>query len=154
MSSPIQVSKPSVTELFRSDQCNIGNGSIIIHLRNCDVRINPVLTIDNAAKLAAKSIYEVMQHDDPYTQEPEWLNAVTFSSEEFDTTPAIKIINDKLYVNSPPFLKSKKNILFWKRFTDYWYIMVVKAMEKALFNRKDRTSQEDKTIDTYSRVDV
>lgn len=150
----IQVSKAPVTDLFKSDKCNINNGSIVVELRNCNVIINPSLTINNAAKLAARKIYEVMQYDQPISQEPEWLNSVTFSSEEFVDTPAVKIIDNKLYFNSPPFLKTKRNINFWKYFTDYWYVMVVRAMDRALKSRKDKTFFEEQTIDRYSKVDV
>jgi len=152
--SIIQLGKPNANELFKTDRCNIGNGAVVITLRNCDVRINPAMTIENAAKLAAKSVYEVMAHGESLSGEPEWLNMVTFASEEFERTPAVKIVDDKLYINSPPFLKSKKNINFWKYFTNYWYIMTVKAMEKSLFNRKDRTHKEDNTIDQFANKDV
>jgi len=150
----IHISKAPVTDLFNSDRCNINNGSVIIELRNCNVIINPSLTLNNAAKLAAKKIYEVMQHDEPLSQEPEWLNSVTFSSEEFIDTPAVKIIDNKLYFNSPPFLKTKRNINFWKHFTDYWYIMVVRAMEGALVARKDKTFFEEQIIEKYADMDI
>jgi len=150
----IIVSKPPVTDLFNSEKCNIGNGAVIIDLRTCDVKINPTLTIDSAAKLAARQIYQVMEHPNPLSQEPEWLNTVTFASEEMPDKPAVRIEDNKLYFNSPPFKKSKKNINFWKRFTDYWYVMVVKAMNRALTARKDKTFFEEQTIDRYAKIDV
>lgn len=143
---PIIVGKPSMTELFRTDRCNIGNGAVIIALRTCDVTINPAMSIENAAKLAARTVYEVMELDHNFTDEPEWVNSVTFASEEFEKTPAVKIVNNQLFFNCPPFLKTKKNINFWKKFTDNWYIMTTKAMERALFNRKDKTVREEQII--------
>jgi len=113
--SSVQVAGPAMNELFNSTNCNIGNGTVIISLRTCDIRINPAVTIDNAAKLAAKTIYQVMAHTENLSGEPEWVNAVTFASEEFEKTPAIRITDNQLFVNSPPFLKTKKNILFWKK---------------------------------------
>lgn len=148
----IQVGNPDMNELFKTDKCNIGNGAVIIDLRTCDARINPSLTIDNAAKLAAKSIYEVMQWNDKVTSEPEWLNAVTFSSEDMPDKPAVHIIDNKIYINSPPFMRTKKNIAFWHKFTNYWYVMVVKAMDRALFARKDKTFHEEQIIDRFSSV--
>lgn len=150
----IQVGNPGMNELFQTDKCSIGNGAVVIDLRTCNVTLNPALTIDNAAKLAAKSIYEVMQWDDKVTSEPEWLNAVTFASEDMIDTPAVRIVDNNLYINSPPFLNSKKNMSFWRKFTDYWYIMVVKAMDRALFARKDKTFHEEKIIDTFASKDV
>jgi hypothetical protein len=150
----IIVSKQPVTDLFNSSVCNIGNGSVVIDLRTCDVKINPTLTIDNAAKLAAKQVYMAMEYGDPMSQEPEWLNTVSFASEEMPDKPAIKIIDDKLYYNCPPFKKTKRNINFWRRFTKYWYVMVVKAMNGALTARKDKTFFEEQTIDKYSGIDV
>jgi hypothetical protein len=151
---PIMVSKAPYNELFNSEKCNIGNGAVIIELRNCDVKINPTLTIDSAAKLAARQIYQVMEHPNPLSQEPEWLNSVSFASEEMPDKPAIRIVDNKLYINSPPFKNNKKNINFWKRFTDYWYVMVVKAMNKALIARKDKTFFEEQTINRYANIDV
>jgi hypothetical protein len=151
--SDIIVSKPPMNSLFQSEKCNVGNGSVIIDLLTCDVKINPTLSIDNAARLAAKEIYQVMQHDQPISEEPEWLNSVTFAADGYPKF-TIKVVDNKLYLNSPPFNKVKRNITFWKKFTDYWYIMVVYAMKRALVARKDRTPEEDRIIHKYANIKI
>lgn len=154
MSNNIVVSTPPANELFKSEVCNIGNGAVIIDLKTCNVTINPTLTIESAAKLSAKQIYQVMEHPNPITQEPEWVNSVKFSDDENINRPAIAVYDDKLYYNSPPFNKTRKNLAFWRYFAKYWYVMVVKAMVKALSCRKDISVKEQRIMDRYSKVDV
>ena len=152
--SNVIIGKPAANELFKTNVCNIGNGAVVINLRTCDVKINPTLTIDKAAKLAAYQVYHAMEHPGQITQEPEWVNMVSFATEELPDKPAIKIIDNKLFINSPPFLKTKKNINFWKRFTDYWHIMVIKAMDRALACRQDKTFKEEQDIERYANIDI
>lgn len=150
----VYVSTPAANELFNSEKCNIGNGAVIIDLRTCDVTINPTLTIQSAAKLAAKQIYHVMEHPNPITAEPEWVNSVKFSDDTNINRPAVSVCDDKLFYNAPPFKKTKKNLAFWRYFSKYWYVMVVHAMTKALACRKDVTTKERNLIDRYSKVDL
>lgn len=143
-----------LANLFRNEYCNIGNGSVVIELRTCDVKMLPTMTIDNAARLAAKTIYSAMRPESPSSDEPEWLNKVTFASEEWEQTPAIKVVDNLVWYNSPPFVKSKKNLKFWELFARYWYIMVVQSMKRALVGRKDRTTTEDNIIHIYGGKEI
>ena len=150
----ITVGKPSETELFQADKCVIGHGVVVIELRTCNVKILPTMTTRNAAKLAAKTIYHVMQHDTPYSAEPEWVNKVSFSTEEFELTPTIRVVNDSWWYNAPPFLKTKRNVAFWNNFAYYWNIMSVHAMERALTGREFKTEREMRTIHRFHGVEV
>jgi len=153
MSSNIQVSKAPATELFKSDKVSIGFGAVIIDLKTCDIVLNPTITIDNAAKMAAKQIYNALRHEDPLTEEPEWVNKVTFAAEGLEDTPAIQVIDDKWYYHAPPFVASKKNISFWTMFTKYWNLMVVQAMTRALVNRS-RSIKENERMTKFAKNEI
>ena len=150
----LQIGSPNLKELFAGEVCNIGFGAVRIELETCNIRINPTITVDNAAKLAAKTIYNAMRPEEFYTSEPEWLNKVTFASDKYESKPAVKIVDDKIWFNTPPFKKSKLNLNFWNLFTKYWYVMVVQAMQRALVGRNDRTVSEEEIINKYQGIDV
>lgn len=145
---------PAAGDIFRGDKCVIGHGALVIDLRTCDIIMVSIMTLDNAAKLAASTIYGVMESDTPSSPEPEWVNSVTFASEEFMETPAIRVVDNRLLYNSPPFKRTKKNLRFWELFAKYWYVMVVRAMNKSLYSCKTKTAKEQSIIDKYSAVRV
>jgi len=143
---------PNTSELFSSDICRIGHGAVVIDLKTCSVKY-PVMTADNAAKLAASQIYQAMMPSEAVSNEPEWLNKVTFAAEGMEDRPAIKIVDNKWRYTAPPFIPNKRNMKFWAKFADAWYAMCMKAMTRALVGHQ-RTQKEDDLIHEYSSVDI
>lgn len=152
MSTRIHLAKGPAEDLFKGKFVKIGGGVGKIDITNGEVKF-PTMTMDNAARLSAVQIYTAMSPSHAITNEAEWLNKVSFADDKHMDTPAVRVVDNRVSFNIPPFKNSKKNETFWLHFGKYWYIMVVKAMQRALINR-DKTAKEKYLINQYAHIEL
>lgn len=141
---------PGFEDIFKSGRfLKISGGLVVIDNRNGKVKINPTMTLENAAKVAASYIYEAIRYrEHEFDGEPIWTNSVQFWDDQYPKSPCVSITNSKIQVFRPPFLGDME---FWRAFTKYWSINVAKGMTKALIGRR-KTFEETKCIEVFEKL--
>ena len=133
--------------MFAGRNIKVCGGNIIIDLLTCEVKFMSTMTMENAAKLSATYLYEAMAIP-PLDEDgiPVWTNSICFCDEHTVSEPAVTVVDDKLFINRPPF---KGDMEFWKLFTKFWAQNILRAMSKSLAHEKHTTLKERILLGAY-----
>jgi hypothetical protein len=139
---------PGLEDLFSGRFVKISKGAVTIDLLTGRVKFVATTTMDDAAKLSASYLYAAFESPKDFEGDPMWTNSINFCDESTVGEPAVIVVDDQLYLNTPPFSGDRN---FWKLFTKYWAQNVLRGMSRALEGR-DQTTKEKVLIDYYSTI--